>query len=143
MKITDIDKNFIQNSADENTVWIDAKSEPFKIYGVFYDNENAEFTRVPRKISTAVNYGVSHLSKNTAGGRLLFKTNSSSLSIKCSFPNNGIMSHMPLTGSNGLAIYVDGTFKQCVRPEWTAFNNESTITFTAKNFIGNNHFCSI
>ena len=136
MKITDIDKNFLQESADESTAWIDANGAPFKIYGVFYDYENAEFARMPKKVSTAVNENVAFLSSNTAGGRLLFKTTSASISVKYSFPNVGIMSHMPITGSNGVAIYVDGVFKQCLRPIWVDYNNGETVTFTAKEFIG-------
>ena len=138
MKITDIDKNFLQKSADEDTAWIDAKSHPFKIYGVIYDDENAEFTRMPKNVSTMVSENVASLSRNTAGGRLTFRTNSTNISIKYSFPNLGIMSHMPITGSNGVAIYVDGVFKQCLRPIWVDYNNGETVSFTAKEFIGGN-----
>ena len=88
MKITDIDKNFLSQNADDNTTWIDVKSEPFKIYGVFYDYERNAFIRVPRDIAEATNEGVAFLATNTAGGRVLFKTNSSSLSLKCTFEIN-------------------------------------------------------
>ena len=40
MKITDIDKNFIQQSSDDDTVWLDVKKAPFKIYGLLYDEED-------------------------------------------------------------------------------------------------------
>lgn len=133
MKITDIDKNFIQQSADDNTAWIDAKSAPFKICGVFYDDEHKKFVRVPHDIATATSEGVNFLATNTAGGRVIFKTNSSNVSIKCTFPNDGIMTHMPLTGSNGFSTYVNGKFHVKFSPEWTIFkSDESEVTFTGK-----------
>lgn len=91
MKITDIDKNFIQQSADENTVWLDAKNSLFKIYGVFYDSQRKAFVRVPHHISKEANEGIDYLATNTAGGRVVFNTNSSTLSLKCVIPNAGIM----------------------------------------------------
>lgn len=133
MKITDIDKNFVQQNADENTVWIDAKSKPFKLHGVFFDSERKEFARVPHDVASATSEGVEYLATNTAGGRLIFKTNSSNISIKCTFPNNGIMTHMPLTGSNGFAVYVNNKFHVKFSPEWTIFkNDDKQITFTGK-----------
>ena len=133
MKITEIDKNFVQQCADDNTVWIDSKSEYFKIYGVFYDSERKEFRRVPYEIAEKTNEGVAILSKNTAGGRIKFDTNSLNISIKCTFLNNGIMTHMPLTGSNGFAVYINGIFHVKFSPEWTIFNsNDKYISFTAK-----------
>ncbi len=136
MRISDIDKNFLQQSADENTVWIDVKSSPFKIYGVFYDDERKEFARVPHDIATATNEGVAILAKNTAGGRIKFKTNSTSISIKCTLPNNGIMTHMPLTGSNGFSIYVNGKFYTKSSPGWQIFaTDDKKIVFTSKALL--------
>lgn len=138
MKITDIDKNFVQQSADDSTVWIDVKNPLFKIYGVFYDPKRNEFVRVPHEIACATNDGVAYLAKNTAGGRVVFNTNSSSLSIKCVFPNGEIMTHMPLSGSNGFSAYVNGKFHAKLSPEWRVFNQEGEkLTFTAKIPLSN------
>lgn len=133
MKINEIDSNFVQQSADDNTVWVDVKSYPFKIYGVFYDDIHKRFTRVPHNIAKTINKGVEVLAKNTAGGRVKFKTNSTSISIKTIFPNDGIMPHMPLTGSNGFSIYVNDKFYAKASPGWELFkNNDKKITFTSK-----------
>lgn len=133
MKITDIDKNFIQQSADENTVWLDAKNSLFKIYGVFYDSQRKAFVRVPHHISKEANEGIDYLATNTAGGRVVFNTNSSTLSLKCVIPNAGIMTHMPLSGSNGFAVYINGKFHTKISPDWTVFKeNDERVTFTAK-----------
>ena len=138
MKITDIDKNFIQQSSDDDTVWLDVKKSPFKIYGLLYDEEDKIFRRIPKSISTQISQSVYILSDDTAGGRLLFKTTSSSLSIKCVLPNYGPMPHMPITGSNGFSIYVDGKFYAKVSPACEDFyTKDEYITYTAKVFIPN------
>ena len=136
MRINEIDSNFVQQRADDNTVWVDVKSSPFKIYGVFYDDINKEFTRVPHNIAKTINKGVEALAKNTAGGRVKFRTNSTSISLKTIFPNDGIMTHMPLTGSNGFSIYVNDKFYGKVSPEWDIFKtNDKKISFTAKVYL--------
>lgn len=133
MRISEIDRNFIQQNADDSTIWIDAKSPLFKIYGIFYDDKRKEFVRIPHDIAAKTNKGVDFLAKNTAGGRIKFKTNSTSISIKCTFPNDGIMSHMPLTGSNGFSVYVNDKFYAKISPGWELFKaNDKKITFTAK-----------
>lgn len=133
--ISKIDKNFIQNQADKDTFWVDANSELFNLYGVFYDNKEGQFVRVPSEIAKSISDGISYLSTNTAGGRITFRTNSTKICIKCSFKNNGIMAHMPIVGSNGFSVYVNGKFYSKFAPAWTKFNDGEIITYDAKTTI--------
>lgn len=136
--ISKIDKNFIQISADENTCWLDAKSKDFNLYGILFDKQQNQFARMPDEVAKNVSDGVRYLATNTAGGRLIFKTNSTSLSIKCAFKNNGIMPHMPIVASNGFAVYVDGKFMEKFAPAWTKFNDGEMVVYDAKAYIGDN-----
>lgn len=136
--ISKLDKNFLQLQADKNCSWFDANNELFSLYGISYDFDENHYTRVADKELREISSGVKYFSTNTAGGRLVFKTNSKSLSIKCSFNNHGIMSHMPIVGSNGFAVYVNGKFRAKFAPNWTDFNNGDIVVFDAKTVFNNN-----
>ncbi len=114
--IAELDKNFkIETKIDKPDIkFLDARSSPFKIYGVFY--ENGKFRRMPEEIAKTVSAGVYGLHANTAGGRLRFKTNSPYVAISAKMENIGKMSHFALCGSAGFDIYADGEFKASYRP---------------------------
>ncbi len=77
-------------------------NSPFSIYGLKYDNE---FIRMPNKTAKSISQGVFSLNKHTAGGRVRFKTDSALVAIRAVMPNNYLMSHMPLLGSQGFDMY--------------------------------------
>jgi hypothetical protein len=83
MDITQIDKNFaktdIPEFKDRDTYIMPHPS--FDLYGVYYVEEEGRFRRVPKDIAEEVSVGVGALSKNTAGGRIRFKTNSNEIAI--------------------------------------------------------------
>lgn len=103
--ITKIDKNFkIETKLNKADIkFYNVLEEPFKIYGVFY--ENGKFRRMPEKVAKAVNDGVYGLHAHTAGGRVRFKTDSSYVAINAVMPNIGKMSHFALSGSAGFDLY--------------------------------------
>lgn len=82
-----------------------AKSEPFKIYGVYFSEEEGIFRRIPKEIAEATNDGVKGLSKNTAGGRVRFKTDSAKLVIKAKTVDGGQMFHATPLMEYGFDIY--------------------------------------
>lgn len=131
MKITDIDKNFIQPDADLDTNWIDAKSSCFKLHGVSYDEENGVYVRLPKSIAEKTNEGVLRLHTHTAGGRIRFKTDSNHLSVK-SLGYTMPMCHMPITGSHGCSIYVNNVFFNKLSPTVDGAYQEDNITYTGK-----------
>ena len=134
MKLTDIDKNFFKKAASADENWINVKNYPFRVYGVSYDENEQTFVRMPVAIAKQTNKGIEFLNTYTAGGRLLFATDSSKVSVKCRFPNIegvGLMAHMPITGSNGFSIYVNNNFVGVVYPEWDRFISDKEIEFSA------------
>lgn len=93
----------ITTELGENIVFFDAETEPFRIYGLLRDEGG--FVRMSVSVAKTVNEGVGILCKNTAGGRVRFKTNSKAIAIKVVTDTYCTMSHMALTGSNGFDLY--------------------------------------
>ena len=104
--IASVDSNFKVNTElnIENIRFYDAKKQPFKIYGVFY--ENGRFRRLPEDVAKKVNDGVYNLHTHTAGGRVRFKTDSPYVAIHVKMPDIGKMPHFALTGSAGFDLYI-------------------------------------
>ncbi len=107
MKIEDIDKNLVVETTitEPDLVWFDAKDLPFALHGVFYDEKEARYRRVPSDVAEATSTGVVGLSRQTAGGRVRFRTDSPYIAIRAVMDNTSLMSHMPLTGQSGFDIY--------------------------------------
>ncbi len=57
----------------------------FDLYGICYDAVDYRFRRMPQEVADTVNVGVSTLCKNTAGGRLRFKTNAKEIVINAEY----------------------------------------------------------
>lgn len=107
MRIEDIDQNLRveSNITEPDIVWFDAKEAPFAIFGVSYDEEQRCFVRMPQEIANTVNDGVAVLNRNTAGGRVRFRTNSSFIGIHAVMRNCGTMAHFTLAGQSGFDLY--------------------------------------
>ena len=89
MDITKIDENFakkdIPELKDRDTYAI--PHPLFDLYGVFYSEDEGRFRRVPKAVADEVSPNVSVLSKNTAGGRVRFKTDSKEIVISAEYDN--------------------------------------------------------
>ena len=126
--LKDYDKNFdvLTSSSKQDVEFYNILEEPFKIYGLM-DKEN--YRRLPREISTKVSEGVDVLCRNTAGGRVRFKTDSSYIAVKVFVPSVNLMPHMALAGSLGFDVYErkDGEYTHIstLLPGWgmEAINN--------------------
>ena len=105
MNISNVDKNFSISSAvlRDGIAFYDIKSEPFSIYGIFY--ENGQFVRLPDSTSKSISEGVHILSKHTAGGRVRFVTDSPYVAIKAVQKGKAGMAHMPPSGQSGFDLY--------------------------------------
>lgn len=105
-EISSIDRNLdvVTSFGREDVVLHDPRTEPFGIYGVFY--ENGTYRRMPTDVAASVSGNVSRLSTYTAGGRVCFATDSSFVAISCSRPDLWRMPHMALAGSAGFDLYV-------------------------------------
>lgn len=104
-EITKIDKNlYVANTfGRDDLVFYGIPSEPFSLYGVEFDD--GCFRRLPAYVADRVNEGVSVLSKNTAGGRVCFKTDSDTVAI-FSRRSSTKFPHMPFTGTSGFDLFV-------------------------------------
>lgn len=108
MDISKIDRNFSTASATErDTVFYSAKEAPFAVYGFSDSLCGGDFIRMPDSVAQTVSAGVAALSRNTAGGRLRFSTDSARITIRCRLSAIAKMSHMPLISSAGFDLYLD------------------------------------
>lgn len=105
-KIDEIDINFkLETNIDkEDIVFYNALNSPFKIFGVFYEND--KFRRMPESVAKTVSDGVFSLHTKTAGGRVRFKTNSPYVAILAKMGQIGKMSHFTIAGSAGFDLYI-------------------------------------
>ena len=104
--VSKIDRNFeVKTDLQvDNIKFYSVLQEPFKIYGVFYDD--GAFRRLPEKVAKSVSEGVYRLHTHCAGGRVKFVTDSDFVVVKVFLNSAGKMPHFPLTGSVGLDMYV-------------------------------------
>ncbi len=117
MRFDEIDTNFkIETELDLPDVkFYDPRQEPFKIYGVKHDG--VRYRRVPEDIAEALNPSIVYLAKDTAGGRIKFRTDSPYVAISTkSVPHH--MTHMAAIGSHGFDLYLgkNERFRSSLRP---------------------------
>lgn len=105
-------KNITNNGSDnkaskrteDEKVYYDILSKPFKIYGVYY--EDNQFVRLPEEVAKLTSPDVLGLRNNTAGGRVRFITNSSEIAIITQMKGSiGRMPHFTLCGAAGFDLY--------------------------------------
>lgn len=120
MDITEIDKNLRSTTVQEtDVVWRNVRDEAFSLHGVFYSEEEKAYRRMSKAVADKVSDGVAYLSKNTAGGRVRFVTDSPYIAIKALMPAAGCGSNMSLGSQSGFAVYADGVFEGNPRPEFS------------------------
>ncbi|MBR2885703.1 MAG: SGNH/GDSL hydrolase family protein [Clostridia bacterium] len=133
MDISKIDKNFkVETKLNKrDIVFYDIKSEPFSVYGVFY--ENGKFRRMKEDVAKSVSEGVYWLHSNTAGGRVKFKTDSKYIAIHTKMSHIGKMSHFALTGSSGFDLYISEKYYASFVPPFELNDGyEGVIEFGSK-----------
>lgn len=95
------EKDVVYNSADDGNL--------FKIFGLLLPDETENhYRRLPVDVAKSVSDGVLWLYRNTAGGRVRFRTDSPYVSIYAKESNVARMVHMPVTGSGGFDLYSVG-----------------------------------
>ena len=87
---------------------------PFKIYGLMKD-ENG-YCRMPIDVADRVSPNVSGLSRNTAGGRIRFATDSEKIKLRA-LVKPSKMSHFAFTGSIGFDLYSNGQYAGTFIPD--------------------------
>ena len=138
LRIEEIDPNFAPKElGDIEVTFYDVTKSPFKVYG-FYTAEQNDFKRMPMEVAQNVNDGVFKLHKNTAGGRIKFKTDSANVVLKSVLPELHLMKHMPMTGSSFFDMYVNGKYYYTFLP-----NIDMHDSLKAEEIAKNEGFTSV
>lgn len=121
MDILQLDKNFVNATVDrDDVVWFDAKSKPFSLHGLYFDETENRFRRMPVKAAQKVGVGRDYMSAMTAGGRLRFITDSPYIAIRCvsgpEFKSEGKAAH-------GFSVYKNDAFCGVVFPNYNQFHD--------------------
>ena len=108
----DIDKNMIVNTTigDAEVVWHNVKEDPFTLHGLYEPKTEPFFHRLPLDIAEATSPAVDKLSRESAGGRVRFSTDSPYIAIRAKFLVVGRSSHLALISTSGFDLYMDGEF---------------------------------
>ena len=123
MNIEKIDKAFeIQPINEPDVEWFEIPQVPFSLHGVFYDEKEEYFRRMPMEIAEEVNRGVAWGSRVSAGGRVRFMTNSPYIAIKCVQDAMPAMWNMPWIGSCGFSVYSGNEFRGIISTRPNAVN---------------------
>jgi len=100
---------------------IDIFSPPVSLHGFDVEGINTagvkDFWRLPPELHDKVNIGVTLLSKQTAGGRIRFCTDSKKVNCRVVLTEDCLFPHMPLSGSSGVDLFVNGKFALNWRPD--------------------------
>ena len=103
---------------------IDIFSAPVTLHG--FDAEGVKnLWRLPPDLYDQVNRGVTFNSRCTAGGRIRFNTDSERLSVRMVLLEPCMLPHMPLSGSSGIDLFVNGQFAQ----NWRADVGKTDFVF--------------
>ena len=118
LDISAIDKNFLAGSRidRDDIVWVNILEDPISVRGLAVA-EPGIFRRLPEPLLYEVNEGVSELGKHTAGGRIRFRTDSPYIAYRAKLLFSGAMSHMPMTGSAGADLVLNGWSCTTFRPD--------------------------
>lgn len=127
MDIEHIDKNFDTSfTPPEDIEWFSVRDLPFSVHGVFYSKDEGLYRRLPKDIADATNSGVSHLSKNTAGGRIRFATDSPYIAVRAEELFERPVPHMTIAGKCGITIFVNRQYEMTVMPSYEILSKADT-----------------
>jgi lysophospholipase L1-like esterase len=92
--------------------WYDASKRPFVIRGLpWFKEGKGSWRRLPPRAEQSVRAPVWSLAHHTAGVRVQFRTDATTLSLRVRLDGLTDFSHMPRTGVSGFALYEGGTHR--------------------------------
>ena len=119
MDIKKIDKNFDTSFVvPQDIEWFSIQGDPFVTHGVYYSKEEGLYRRLPKEIADATSEGVAYLSKNTAGGRVRFCTDSPYIVVRMEEPFEQPASHMTIACKCGISLFADKKFMGTIMPSY-------------------------
>ncbi len=107
--ITTVDKNFKQADMEacKNLDFYNVDEKPFRLYGIF--KENGLYRRMPQAVAESVSRGIRILHSMPTGGRVKFKTDSSTVAV-LGYVDVYHVRTMPLSASAGFDVYEDNKY---------------------------------
>lgn len=107
-----VDKNMIVNETigDIPVIWRNVLEPPFSLYGFSEPVGRPFFRRVPEQVAEATSPQVALLSRESAGGRVRFSTDSPFIAIRARFRAVGRSSHLTMISSAGFDLYTENEF---------------------------------
>ena len=107
-----LDKNNLSNSTlgDVEVSWHDVRKPPFSLHGFYAPETEPFFRRLPSDVAESTSDAVDKLSRESAGGRVRFSTDSPYIAIRAKFLVVGRASHLTLISSAGFDLYIDSEF---------------------------------
>ena len=115
---------------EKDIVWINARKEPFKIYGVFFDESEGRFLRMEKTVAKQFDTVFNNLNADTSGGRLRFVTDSPYIALYAKQENNLLLNNMSLCGHSGFDIYGGDNYLGTFLPKTNAKKGFSDIVKT-------------
>ncbi len=92
--------------------WVQPSSSPLEVNGLpWYGENGGELFRLPVRLKDSYRKPVWELAQSPSGGRIRFRTNSTSLAIRLEYPKPPEMSNMHAFGQTGVDLYVDGVYR--------------------------------
>jgi len=94
--VSKYDRNMLVETTltEPDLCFYDVRKAPFRLYGLVDPQNLDHFLRLPEDVANATSEGVARLSRQTAGGRLRFSTDSSYVALKAVMPAMCHMDHM-------------------------------------------------
>lgn len=108
----DLDKNNVANTTigEYEVAWHDVRKSPFSLYGFYNPETEPFFHRLPLDIAAKTSDAVDKLSRESAGGRVRFSTDSPYIAIRAKYLIAGRDSHLTFISSAGFDLYIDSEF---------------------------------
>src|SRR5882672_643206 len=92
--------------------WLPLPNPQMEVDGLpWYSENGGELFRLPVKLKDTYRKPVWDLAQSPSGGRIRFRTNSSTLAIRLEYPEPPGMSNMHAFGQTGVDLYADGVYR--------------------------------
>ena len=89
--------------------WIQFPDNRISVCGLpWFVEEAPSVRRLPTRMKDRIRQPLWNLAQMPAGGRLRFRTDTTALEIRATYPNSAAHGNMSLIGQSGICVYVDG-----------------------------------
>lgn len=117
-------------AADAPLRWMALPATDVQINGLpWYGENGGELYRLPSKLKDTYRQPVWELAQDPSGGRIRFRTDSSTLAIRLEYPRAPDGKNMHAFGQTGVDLYVDGVYRSTATASKDAAPGK-TIEFT-------------